>query len=241
MVLWHVCDDHHTALTTRGPTPSVSPDPVHYPGTYASPAQSPSRMVDTRQPSDLWNKGCLNRGILHPQRTCPGPHVCINIAAAHLLPKGHTRLSPCSPLGALTVPSEEGTTPVEAPLHFLPRTGAPLDYNAADKPQRAHASPDLDKGIERPAPFAHRTPTIRSSPLLQLLSTRELHKRESVAKRAQSIRVTNNKGLYQSMLKDHWPELRPASLPVYHRTMAPPPPPFQEAYPTSAGKGTPHT
>jgi len=106
-------------------------------------------------------------------------------------------------------------------MHTLPLTGAPPDHSAADNPKRAHGYFDLDKGIERPAPSAHRAPTIRSSHLLRLLSTRELAKRESVAKRAQSIRVRTNKGLKQSFLKDHWPELRPASLPVYHRTMAP--------------------
>jgi hypothetical protein len=112
---------------------------------------------------------------------------------------------------------------VESHIHSLPLTGAPLGHGAADSPQRAHANPDVYKGIERSTPSAHRPPTSRNSPLLRLLSTRELPKRESEAKRAQAIRVKTNKGLNQSMLKDRWHELRPASLPVYNRTMAPPP------------------
>jgi hypothetical protein len=59
------------------------------------------------------------------------------------------------------------------------------------------------------------------------------------AKRAQAIRVRANKGLNQSMLMDHWPELRPASLPIYPGRWLRHPPPFQKAYPSSAGNGTP--
>ena len=116
------------------------------------------------------------------------------------------------------------TTPMEIPIHSPPFTGASQDHNAADNPQWAHANPSLAECIERPAPSAHRTPTSRSCPLLRLLSTRELLKRESVAKRAQAKRVRTNKWLNQSMLKDHWPELRSASLLVYYRPMAPTPP-----------------
>ena len=103
---------------------------------------------------------------------------------------------------------------METPLHSPPFPGAPLDHGAVDKPQRAHANPSLNEGIERPAPSAHRTPASRSSHSLRLLSTRELYKRKSVAKRAQAIRVRKNNWLSHSMLKDHWPELRSASLPV---------------------------
>ena len=99
--------------------------------------------------------GCLNQGILPPQVACTCPHDCIYIAAANLLPKEQTRLNPCLPLGALPVPSVLGTTPVETPLHSLPLTGAPLDHNAEDIPQRTHADLDRDKGIARPTPSAH--------------------------------------------------------------------------------------
>jgi len=82
----------------------------------------------------------------------------------------------------------------------------------------------MEKGIGRSLLSAHRAPTSRSSPLLRLFSKRELRSREAVAKPAQSIRIKLNKRLHQSMLKDHWFEMRPALLPVYHRTKAPPPP-----------------
>ena len=110
------------------------------------------------------------------------------------------------------------------PLHSLPITGALMDHSEEDIPQRAHDDTDLEKGIERPPLSAHRVPTSKSSPIMRQFSKRELQNRETLAKRAQYIRVKAYKKLNQSMLKDHWPELRPASHPVYHRTMAPPPP-----------------
>jgi hypothetical protein len=175
-------------------------------------------------PPDLWNRGCLNRGILPPQGTCTCPYDCLSIVAVNLLPKGQLRLNPCSPLGALPVPPILGTTLVVTPLHSLPLTGAPMNHSAKDNPHRAHDDPDLEKGTWRPPLSAHRAPTSRSSPLLWLFSNRGLHSREAVVKRVQSIRVRVNKRLHQSMLKDHWPELRPTSLSVYHRTKALPPP-----------------
>jgi hypothetical protein len=70
-----------------------------------------------------------------------------------------------------------------------------MDHNAKDNPQRAHDDPNLEKEIERPPLSAHRAPTSRSSPLLRLFSKRDLHNRETVVKRAQSIRVKVNKRL----------------------------------------------
>jgi hypothetical protein len=123
-------------------------------------------------PPSLWNMGCLNRGILPPRGTYTGPHECISIAAANLLPKGQTRVNPCSPLGTPPVPSVLGTVPVETPLHSLPLTGALPDHSAANNPHRAQADSVMDKSILRPAPSAHQAPTSRSSRLLRRLSTR---------------------------------------------------------------------
>ena len=129
---------------------------------------------------------------------------------------------------------------MESLLHSPSLAEASLDSGTSDNPQGPSANPNPAEGIERPEIYAHRTYTSRSSPLLRLFSIRDLLKRGAGAKRAQTRRVNTNKGLNQSMLKDHWPELRPASLPVYHRKMAPPPS-FQKAYPASVGKGTPRT
>jgi len=76
--------------------------------------------------------------------------------------------------------------------------------------------------VERPPLFAQRAPTSRSSPLLLLLSKRDLSLREAAAKRAHSVRLRMNKRLNQAILMNHWPELRPVSFPVYNRTKAPP-------------------
>ncbi len=79
------------------------------------------------------------------------------------------------------------------PLHSLPLTGAPLDHIAEDNPQRAHYDPDIEKGIARLLLSTHRAPINKSSPLLWMFSKRELHNRETVAKRAQARRVKVNK------------------------------------------------
>ena len=131
-------------------------------------------------PLDLWNRGCLDRGILSPQGTCTGPYDCLIIAAANLLPKEQSRLSPCSPLGALPVPSVLGTTSVVTPLHSLPLTGAPMDHIAETNPQRAHGDPDLEKGIERPHAFRpsgpHQQKISSFAVVLQKITTKSLNR-----------------------------------------------------------------
>jgi hypothetical protein len=223
MVLRHICDVYHPAPPTRGHIPSYPPSRIHYSGTYDSHAHSPSRMANTGNPPDLWQGGCLHRGLRPPLGTYIGPHGCVSIAAANILPKGLTRLNLCPPHGAPPGSSALDIVPMETPLHPPLFAGASRDYETTDNPQRAPEHTYLAEGRARPMPFAHRTPTGRSSPLLLLLSSSDLLKRESVAKRAHNRRVRTNKGLNQSMLRDHLPELRPASIPVYRRKRAPTP------------------
>ncbi len=144
-------------------------------------------------PPNLWLGGCLHQGIYPPSGTYTCPHDCVSIAAANLLPKGQTRLNPCPPLGAPPAPSELDTVPKETTLRVPPLTGASLAHGTASNPQRANAKPSLDEGAERPKPSAHRTPISKSSPLLRMLSPRELPKRGSVAKCVQATRVKSNK------------------------------------------------
>ena len=91
-------------------------------------------------------------------------------------------------------------------------------------PQPTYDGPNPSTGAARPPPSTLWTPTSISSPLLKLLSRRDVLHCLSTAKRAHSIRIRANKRQPQPMLTDHWPDLRPASLMVYHRKPAPPPP-----------------
>jgi hypothetical protein len=175
-------------------------------------------------PSDLWTRGCLDLGILLPQGTFTGPYDCLGIAAANLLPKGKGRLAPCSPLGASSIPLVLIAPIVEYSLHPPPFTGVRMDQGAKENPHPTYGGLDPSARAARPPPSAQRAPTSRSSPLLLLLSRRDIHSRTTTAKRAPSVRIRANKRQHQSMLTDHWPELRPASHPVYHRTKAPPSP-----------------
>ena len=145
--------------------------------------------------------------------------------AANLLPKGKSRQAPCpSPLDASPIPLILGASTAETSLHPPPLTGVPMDQGAKVNPHRAYDDPDPTTRGARPSPSAQRAPTNKSSPLLLLLSKRYLLRRAIMTKRAHSVRIQANKRQHQPMLTDHWPELRPASLPVYHRTNAPPPP-----------------
>jgi hypothetical protein len=112
-------------------------------------------------------------------------------------------------------------TPLHSPpFHSPPLCGASPTLGTVDNTQRSHAHPNMDEGVERPAPSAKRFPPNRNSPLLRLFSSLKLRKRETVARCAQTVHARSNKALGQPMLVDHWPSLRPASLPVYHRTPA---------------------
>ena len=79
------------------------------------------------------------------------------------------------------------------------------------------------EGATRPVPSAQRTPASRCSHHLRPLSRRDLLYRLSAAKRANSIRIRMSKRQHQSMLPGHWPDVRPASLPVSRRSKAPTP------------------
>jgi len=78
--------------------------------------------------------------------------------------------------------------------------------------------------VARPPPSAHWAPISRGSPLILLLSIRDLLRRTTTVKRPHSIRIRASKRQHQSMLTGHWLSLRSASLPVYHRKLALPPP-----------------
>ncbi len=78
---------------------------------------------------------------------------------------------------------------METALHPPPLSGALPDHGVADKPHRAPTNPNLDEGVERPAPAAKRTLTSRNSFLLRPFSPAELRKRVAVAKRTQTVRV----------------------------------------------------
>jgi len=175
------------------------------------------------QPPDLWTRGCLHQGILPPQETCIGPYDCLSIAAANLLPKGKARLFSYQPLGASPIPPVLGSNPVETSLHPPPFTGAPRDQGAKKNLHATYDSPVPPTRAARPPPSAQRAPTSRSFPLLLLISKRYFLRRTITAKRAHSVRIRASKRQPQSMLTDHWPELRPVSLPIYHRTKTPPP------------------
>ena len=99
-----------------------------------------------------------------------------------------------------------------------------MGQGANEFPHRARDDPYPTTRSDRPPPSAQRAPTCMSSPLLLLLSKRDLGCRATMAKRAHSVRIRVNKRQQQSMLTDHWPELRPASLPIFHRSKAPLPP-----------------
>ncbi len=146
-------------------------------------------------PPNFWRGGCLHRGIHPSPGTYTGPHGRVSIAAANLLPKGQTRLTLPPPLAAPPVPSTLDTAPMESLLHSPSLVEASLDPSATDKPQWPSANPSLTEGIERPTPYARRTYTSSSSRLLQLFSARDLLKHGAVAKRAQTRRVSTNKGL----------------------------------------------
>jgi hypothetical protein len=106
-------------------------------------------------------------------------------------------------------------------LHPPPFSGTSPGHGATNGPHRAPTSPNLYEGVERPAPPAKQASTSRNTLLLWLFSPLELRKRESGAKRAKTVRVQTNRALGQPMFTDHWLELRPVSLPIYHRTPAP--------------------
>ena len=175
-------------------------------------------------PPDLLTRGCLHQGILSPKGTCIGPYDCLSIAAANLLPKRKARLFPCPRFGTSPIPSILGADPMETSFHPPPFTGVPMNQGAKENPHPTYGGLDPSARAARPPPSAQRAPTSRSSPLLLLLSRRDIHSRTTTAKRAPSVRIRANKRQHQSMLTDHWPELRPASHPVYHRTKAPPSP-----------------
>jgi hypothetical protein len=75
------------------------------------------------------------------------------------------------------------------PLHPPPISGASPGHGATDGPHRAPTNPNLDEGVERPAPPAKQTSTSKNSLLLRLFSPLELRKRESGAKRAKTVLV----------------------------------------------------
>jgi hypothetical protein len=130
-------------------------------------------------PSDLWARGCLQQGILPPQGTCIGPYDCISIATANLLPRGRARLVPCPPRGAPPTPPELGANLTETSLHPTPLSGDLRSQDTRENPQPTYGSPNPSTWATRLAPSGQQAPTSRNSPLLLLLSRRDLiHRRK---------------------------------------------------------------
>jgi len=152
------------------------------------------------------------------------PYDCLSIGAANLLPRGRTRLVPCQPRGTSPTPPKLGTNLAETSLHPKPLSEDPRGQGTEENPQVTYDGPDPSTWAARPPPSAQRAPASKSSPLLLLLSRRDHLYRISTAKRTHAIRIHADKRQHLSMLTDHWPDLGLASLPVYRRKTAPPPP-----------------
>ncbi len=149
----------------------------------------------------------------------------MSIAATILMPKGRTRLAHCPPRGAFPTPPEMRINLAETSPHPIPPSEDDKVQDTGENPQPTSDGPNPSKGAARPKLSAQRTPTGKSSPLLMPLSRRDLLYRLSKAKRTHSVRIrTNKRQQHESMIPNHWPDLRPASLPVSHRKPAPTPP-----------------
>ena len=105
--------------------------------------------------------------------------------------------------------------------HPIPPSEADKFQDTGKNPQPTSDDPIPSEGAARSKLSAQRIPTSKSSPLLMSLSRRDLLHRISTTKRANTVRIRTNKREYQSLLPDHWPALRPASLPTSHRQPAP--------------------
>ena len=124
------------------------------------------------------------------------------IAAANLLPRGRTRLIPCLPRSSPT-PSEMGanlavTSPHPGTHHIFPGIQRAKVQRKTLNLHKAAQTRQKARPV-RPPPSAQRAPTSRSSPLLLLLSTRDLLRRIYTTKRTHSFRIRANKRQHQSM------------------------------------------
>jgi len=116
-----------------------------------------------------------------------------------------------------------GANLAETSLNPPPLSGEPRGQGVEEISHPTHGGTYPPTRVARPSPSARRPPTCRISPLLPLLSRRDLLCRATTAKHIHWVRVRAKNRLRHSMFTDHWPEILPANLPIFHRETSPPP------------------
>ena len=114
------------------------------------------------RPPNLWQGGCLHRGIHPPPGTYTGPHDCIGIAAANLLPRGKTRLNPCPTHNSPMAPPALDATSMGAPIHPTPCTGNPRHTARRTDPTGPPPKPTGTRVWSAPHPLTRGPPPAKN-------------------------------------------------------------------------------
>ena len=147
-------------------------------------------------PLALWSSGCLHSTIIPPQGTCRGPYDRRNIAAAILLPRGNTSLIPCMPYNGTPTPPNLGTLPALNSPHLSPLAKEERELIPTKDQQGTPEGTTPPTEAAHPPSTAHQSRPTGGTLLFRPLSIRDLLRRASTAKRAQTARTRTNARLY---------------------------------------------